>query len=431
MTLRLGPGSQHAPSLINALNIQIRYLHLHEWQFDEKLTDIQAKILVPRAGRLVKTEKAARGMMKDFDIKPQDLTGRPQVPKLADLELARQPVQDVLGYFKKQNEKRTPKSARIPLYVEGFTPYDTKWRLTMAVDREKYRPVIKIRNCEDSVGLPDPRHELAFQKDFWFDLSKGISNELFNDISQSFQLPIPQQKSLKAILSRLFGIFSEKEALSLELDLLGHPKGMMFCSNLEFVFDDAARDRQHDLFALRAKDHEGKDEPEAEKHGLVYIRLDGDIGNVVNGAGLAMATMDTVALYGGSSSNFLDAGGQATKETMLQAFKIILADERVKAILVNIYGGITNCSMIAESIIAAASELGPLRVPVVARLQGTNSEAGLKLLEDANLGIHIEADFGEAARKVVELAKQQTQEPVEKSSAESSNESLEKHSGKL
>jgi succinyl-CoA synthetase beta subunit len=173
------------------------------------------------------------------------------------------------------------------------------------------------------------------------------------------------------------------------------------CLDTKFVFDDAAERRQKEIFALRDKEHEVRDEIEAKKHCLVYVRLDGNIGNVVNGADLAMATNDAVELYGGKSANFLDAGGQATKETMLGAFKIIMGDRRVKAILVNIYGGeyglslyidhfqgcfiltllgIIRCDMIAESIIAAAAEIGPLEVPIVVRLQGTNSEAGLKLV---------------------------------------------------
>ncbi|RSM10747.1 hypothetical protein CEP52_003424 [Fusarium oligoseptatum] len=191
----------------------------------------------------------------------------------------------------------------------------------------------------------------------------------------------------------MFRIFSEKEAINLETHLLSTSDGQLICSDSGFFFDDAAQKRQPDLFALRDSAQEIREEVEAEKYGLVYVRMDGNIGNVVNGAGLAMATNDAISLYGGTSANFLDAGGQATKETMLQAFGIIMRDERVKAILVNIYGGITRCDMIAESIIAAASELGPLRVPMVVRLQGTNSEAGLKLLSDTDLGIHVEADF--------------------------------------
>ncbi|CCF45298.1 succinyl-CoA ligase beta-chain [Colletotrichum higginsianum] len=142
------------------------------------------------------------------------------------------------------------------------------------------------------------------------------------------------------------------------------------------MIDDAASKRQKAIFSMRDTEHEVPDEVEAEKYGLVYVRMDGDIGNV------------------------------ATKETMVKAFEIILRDERVKAILVNIYGGITRGDMIAESILGAAKQLGPLRVPMVVRLQGTNSELGLRILEKANLGLHTEADFGKAAERAVELAKQ-------------------------
>ncbi|KAF4331953.1 succinyl ligase subunit beta [Fusarium beomiforme] len=281
----------------------------------------------------------------------------------------------------------------------------------MAVDRERYRPIIKIRYAGDK--LPDPSHELGFDSIFEFNLSEGITEELLKKISMNFFLNEGSKDSLGGVLQGLFNIFSEYEALSLEVDLLFLKDETFICNNSDFFFDDAARERQRKLFRLRDKKQEIPEELRAEEHGLVYVRMDGNIGNVVNGAGLAMATNDAISLYGGASANFLDAGGQATKETMLQAFKIILSDERVKVILVNIYGGITRCDMIAESIIAAASELGPLKVPMVVRLQGTNSEAGLKLLEDANLGIYVEEDFGEAAKEAVRVAEQRSLETSE------------------
>jgi succinyl-CoA synthetase beta subunit len=282
--------------------------------------------------------------------------------------------------------------------MEKVVEHEEKWRLTMAVDRERYRPVIKIRDTKDPKGLPTVLYERAFQEVFEFSLSTGITEELLTDISQSFQLSKDSKDSLAGVIRGLFKIFSEKDTLSLETDLLFLKDGAFICNNSDFFFDDAARERQRKLFYLRDKKQEIPEEVQAEKHGLVYVHMNGNIGNVVNGAGLAMATNDAVSLYGGSSANFLDAGGQATKETMLQAFKIIMSDKRVKAILVNIYGGkfvvqdteyeltilgITRCDMIAESIIAAASELGPLRVPMVVRLQGTNSEAGLKLVSNS------------------------------------------------
>ncbi|QGI63578.1 hypothetical protein CEK26_007528 [Fusarium fujikuroi] len=288
--------------------------------------------------------------------------------------------------------------------MEQVEEHEEKWRLTMAVDRERYRPIIKIQDAKHHQGFSNVIYEAAFQEVFEFNLSTGITDELLTDIAQSFHLGKVSKESLREVIQRLFSIFRKNEALSLETDLLFLKNGKFMCNNSDFFFDDAARGRQQKLFSLRDKGQEIPEEVRAEKHGLVYVHMDGNIGNVVNGAGLAMATNDAISLYGGSSANFLDAGGQATKETMLQAFKIIMSDERVKAILVNIYGGITRCDMIAESIIAAASELGPLKVPMVVRLQGTNSEAGLQMLKDATLDIHAEADFGKAAQEAVRLA---------------------------
>ncbi|KAG9501540.1 hypothetical protein J7337_007231 [Fusarium musae] len=279
--------------------------------------------------------------------------------------------------------------------MEKVVEHEEKWRLTMAVDRERYRPIIKIRDAKSHKGLPNVIYEAAFQKVFEFSLSAGITEKLLTDIAQSFHLGKASKESLRKVIQRLLNIFRDKEALSLETDLLFLKDGTFMCNNSDFFFDDAARSRQRPLFFLRDKKQEIPEEVRAEKHGLVYVHMNGNIGNVVNGAGLAMATNDAISLYGGSSANFLDAGGQATKETMLQAFKIIMSDKRVKAILVNIYG---------ESIIAAASKLGPLKVPMVVRLQGTNSEAGLQLLKDATLDIHVEADFGKAAQEAVRLA---------------------------
>jgi succinyl-CoA synthetase beta subunit len=199
------------------------------------------------------------------------------------------------------------------------------------------------------------------------------------------------------VLKNMAKLFVAKDALLLEINpLVRTEEGEFICLDAKFNIDNAAKNRQKDLFALQDVATRSPDELEAEKHGLVYINLDGDIGNVVNGAGLAMATNDAISLYGGKSANFLDAGGLATKETFQKALEIILRDPRVKSILVNIYGGesiaqtnlenaltwtgLTRCDFVAESIIGAAAEIGPLRVPLVVRLQGTNSAEGLKLV---------------------------------------------------
>ncbi|KAJ4206104.1 hypothetical protein NW767_003350 [Fusarium falciforme] len=361
-------------------------------------------IVVPHPG--VMGEKMRELLGGNVVIKPQVLLEKSQRYAVKDKEYGEGIATKILGHRTGLHPLDDSIPAVSRLYVEEAVQFDKKWHIAMTVDRENYCPVIRIKDLESSQGSQIQEEQKNPQYSFGFSLRNGICDNIIADISKTLQLSETKTETLRKILQGMFRIFSEKEAINLEIHLLNTADGRLICSDSGFFFDDAAQKRQPDLFALRDSAQEIREEVEAEKYGLVYVRMDGNIGNVVNGAGLAMATNDAISLYGGTSANFLDAGGQATKETMLQAFGIIMRDERVKAILVNIYGGITRCDMIAESIIAAASELGPLRVPMVVRLQGTNSEAGLKLLSETDLGIHVEADFGEAARKAVELANQ-------------------------
>lgn len=291
------------------------------------------------------------------------------------------------------------------IYVAEPAKYDELWYLGMTVDRENYCPAIVLskkgggKNVQ-TIAQESPESLMTFP----FGLTAGITDELMANIAQKAGLSAAQAKNLGGVLTAMHSIFKAKDAMLLEIPSLGvTSSGTMTAIDSNFAFDDDGAKRQKELFTLRDKDQEVSDEVAAEKFGLVYIRMDGNIGNVVNGAGLAMATNDAVSNAGGKSANFLDAGGQATKETMMEAFGIILRDERVKAILVNIYGGITRCDMIAESIIGAADSMD-IHVPVVVRLQGTNSAAGLKLVEEANLGLYVEEDFGKAAARAVQLA---------------------------
>ena len=168
-------------------------------------------------------------------------------------------------------------------------------------------------------------------------------------------------------------------------------------------FDDNALYRHKDIEAMRDFDEEDAREIAASKFGLNYIGLDGNIGCMVNGAGLAMATMDIIKLNGGAPANFLDVGGGATKEMVTSAFKIILSDTKVKAVFVNIFGGIMRCDVIADGIIAAAKDIG-IKIPVVVRLEGTNVEIGRKMLEDSGLKLLTATDMNDGARKVVAAA---------------------------
>lgn len=225
------------------------------------------------------------------------------------------------------------------LYVEEAVQFDKKWHITMTVDRENYCPVIRLKEPKPTQATSSHKEQEGASHSFILSLTNGISDNIITDISKILRLPETETEALGKALKGMFRIFSEKEAINIKTHLLQTSDGQVICAESEFFFDDAAQKRQPDLFALRDSAQEIREEVEAEKYGLVYVRMDGNIGNVVNGAGLAMATNDAISLYGGSSANFLDAGGQATKETMLQAFGIIMRDERVKAILVNIYGG--------------------------------------------------------------------------------------------
>ncbi|KAM0411283.1 hypothetical protein ACHAPD_009485 [Fusarium lateritium] len=299
----------------------------------------------------------------------------------------------------------------------------------MTIDRKACRPVVKIRD----VGI-DPEKEgkaptgwAKFQEDYLFNVSDGEQkflatvNEMASDLGVNRQRLPSFQNSLVALRK----LFIATQAISLEVDVLEHDDGnfgKIICANSRFMFDDDAPKKARKIYTpLWEPLLEDENELYAKAFGLVYVRMDGDIGTVVNGAGLAMATNDAISFHNGKSANFLDAGGQATKDTMLKAFKLVFDDRRVKTIFVNIYGGtlrsevlksrtdeflgITKCDMIAESIIAAVNAFNNYRkMPIVVRLQGTNSEEGLKLLEDANLGIHVEGDFDKAAKKAVELA---------------------------
>lgn len=250
----------------------------------------------------------------------------------------------------------------------------------MTIDRENYCPAVLVSKHGGKDIQTIVRDHPESVQTFDFGLTEGVTSDLVAAVAGAMQIDSTQTSNLRDVLKSMHSIFVAKDATMLEVTSLAREKdGRFVALDSNFTFDDDASKRQEDLFALRDKDQEVKDEVEAEKYGLVYVRMDGNIGNVVNGAGLAMATNDAIGLAGGNSANFLDAGGQATKETMMQAFSIILRDERVKVILVNIYGGITRCDMIAESIIGAAAEMD-IHVPMVVRLQGTNSRQGLKMV---------------------------------------------------
>jgi len=204
-----------------------------------------------------------------------------------------------------------------------------------------------------------------------------------------------------ALVSNLYRMFSEKDCTLVEVNPLAETsEGVLVAADAKIGFDDNAAFRQKDLFALRDEAQEDPREVAAARHDLNYIGLDGEIGCMVNGAGLAMATMDIIKLRGGTPANFLDVGGAATEGQVVEAFKILTADPRVKAILVNIFGGIMKCDVIAEGIVAAAREVG-VPVPLVVRLEGTNVDAGKRILRESGMAITTADDLDDAADKAV------------------------------
>jgi len=212
-------------------------------------------------------------------------------------------------------------------------------------------------------------------------------------------------KQVSAVLVSLYNAFVAKDMSLLEINpLVVNDKGDVICLDAKINFDDNALYRHKDIGALHDPHEQDPAELEAAKYDLNFIKLDGSIGCLVNGAGLAMATMDIIKLYGSSPANFLDVGGGANKEKVTAAFKILLKDPSVKGILVNIFGGIMRCDIIAEGIIAAARELH-MGVPLVARLSGTNAELGKKLLAESGLNLIPADDLADAADKIVKAIK--------------------------
>jgi len=224
-------------------------------------------------------------------------------------------------------------------------------------------------------------------------------------LSNALGLDPAQAKEADAFYRGLYKLYVDSDCSIAEINpLVLTADNQMIALDAKLNFDENAMFRHPEIAAYRDLTEESAKEVEASKYGLSYIELDGNIGCLVNGAGLAMATLDIVQLHGGNAANFLDVGGGATKEAVEQAFRIILSDPNVKAILVNIFGGIMKCDIIAEGVVAAAKAVS-LNVPLVVRLEGTNVDLGKKILNESGLAITAAGDLGDAAKKVVAAAK--------------------------
>jgi succinyl-CoA synthetase beta subunit len=240
---------------------------------------------------------------------------------------------------------------------------------------------------------------------FSIDPATNVCPHHVRTVSKALGLDGTQQKQMSGLLSKLHEAFTAKDMSLLEINpLIVTENGDLVCLDAKISFDDNALYRHPDISALRDLSEEDEKETEASKHDLNYVALDGSIGCMVNGAGLAMATMDIIKLYGETPANFLDVGGGATKEKVAAAFKIITSDPKVKGILVNIFGGIMKCDIIAEGVVAAVRDVG-LEVPLVVRLEGTNVELGKEIIAKSNLDVTSADDLDDAAQKIVSAVK--------------------------
>ncbi|XP_063373583.1 succinate--CoA ligase [ADP-forming] subunit beta, mitochondrial [Cydia amplana] len=276
--------------------------------------------------------------------------------------------------------------------------------VAIMMERSFNGPVI-IASSQGGVNIEDVAAEnpeaITYEP---IDIIKGITADQINRVIEKIGLQERQQEA-SDMIAKMYELFLKKDALLIEVNPYAEDalSGNFFCLDAKFRFDDNADFRQKELFALRDTTQEDPKEIEAAKFNLNYIALDGTIGCMVNGAGLAMATMDIIKLYGGDPANFLDVGGGATAQAVSEAFKIILSDPKVTAILVNIFGGIMRCDVIAEGIITAAKNLN-IQIPVIVRLQGTKVNEARKLIAESGLRIVPRDDLDEAAALVVQLS---------------------------
>ena len=287
------------------------------------------------------------------------------------------------------------------LYIEDGSDIKRELYLSMLIDRETSRLAV-IASTEGGMNIEEVAHDTPEKiLTLSIDPATGVQPYHGRRLSQALGLTGDSAKQMSALLGNLAKAFQSKDMSQLEVNpLVVTGKGDVVCLDAKINFDDNALYRHKDVAELRDEDEEDPTEREAAKNELNYVKLDGNIGCMVNGAGLAMATMDIIKLYGGEPANFLDVGGGATRERVTAAFRIILSDPNVKAILVNIFGGIMRCDIIAEGVVAAARELS-LRVPLVVRLEGTNVELGKKILAESGLPIVSADDLADAAKKVV------------------------------
>ena len=321
------------------------------------------------------------------------------------LDDVRSAAQQILGMHLVTHQTGKDGQVVRRLLIEEGAQIVKEFYLGMVIDRSSQR-VALLASSEGGMEIeqvaarnPEKIHTVRI------DPFAGLSAEDASQAARDIGIPDAAIAGAVTVLQGLYRAFVEKDAMLAEINpLVLTADGRVLALDAKFNFDSNALYRHPEIVAYRDLDEEDPAEIEASKFDLSYISLDGDIGCLVNGAGLAMATMDIIKLYGGSPANFLDVGGGASKEKVTEAFKLMLRNPNLKAILVNIFGGIMRCDVIAEGVVAAAREVH-LSVPLVVRLEGTNVELGKKILAESGLPIISGNDMADAAQKVVAAAK--------------------------
>jgi succinyl-CoA synthetase beta subunit len=292
------------------------------------------------------------------------------------------------------------------LYIEEGSNIDREYYLSALVDRATSR-VAFVASTEGGMDIEEVAHTSPDKiVSFSIDPATGFMPHHARYVAKALGFSADIAKQGTSVLPKLYQAFLAKDMSLLEINPLVVTKaGELICLDAKIAFDDNALYRHSDIVALRDISEEDEKEIEASRYDLNYVALEGTIGCMVNGAGLAMATMDIIKLYGEMPANFLDVGGGATKEKVAAAFKIITSDHNVKGILVNIFGGIMRCDIIAEGVVAAVKDVG-LRVPLVVRLEGTNVDLGKEIIAKSNLNVTSADDLDDAAQKIVKAVRE-------------------------
>lgn len=414
------PASQYVPEG-DQIHLTGRKMNIHEYQAKALLRSYGIPVSDGRAVTRAEEAKSAAGELDGplWVVKAQIHAGgrgkghfvEPEAGEKGGVRLARS-VEEA-AEFTRQMLGRTlvtvqtgPAGKQVNrIYIEDGSDIAKEFYLALLIDRQTSRISI-VCSTEGGMSIEDVAHDTPEKiLSFSIDPAAGFSEYHGRRVAFALGLSGNQVKQCVGIVKNLYKLFTEKDMDMLEINPFCVLKdGSLKLLDAKMSFDGNAMFRHPELAALRDETEEDPKELAASKFDLNYIALDGEIGCMVNGAGLAMATMDIIKLYGAEPANFLDVGGGATKEKVTEAFKIITSDPNVKGILVNIFGGIMRCDIIAEGVIAAVKEVG-LKVPLVVRLEGTNVELGKDIIRKSGLNVIAADDLKDGAQKIVKAVK--------------------------